>query len=187
MFKTTLLAAAMTATLAAPLAAPSSAKEEGSIVPTFDSVNNVFVDFVLNGCLSSMNGRSPVSGFATERQLFIADETVTSAFLNGHAGKVYVHGGVPVVISALDDGLCSVSARHAPMIAALEQSIDAWLAGPGAPFKKTKTEESGNQSGGTSKMHVYQAEISGHNLFAVLSTTASEDVLAQAVITIGEE
>ena len=59
MFKTTLLAAAMTATLAAPLAAPSSAKEEGSIVPTFDSVNNVFVDFVLNGCLSSMNGRSP--------------------------------------------------------------------------------------------------------------------------------
>ena len=38
---------------------------------------------------------------------------------------------------------------------------------------------------GVSTIRVYEGEIAGQNLFVVMTTTAREDVLAQAVITVG--
>ncbi len=153
---------------------------------TYASVNEVFVDFLLNGCLTSMDGKTPVKAFADDRQLVVAKDEISAAFLKGKPGKVYVHGGAAVLISAMDSGLCTVSARHAPLMMELTNQVESWLIGPGAPFKKTQTQESSSQdAGGESTMRVYEAEIAGHSLFAVMITTPREDVLAQAVITVG--
>ena len=181
MVKAFLFAGALLTSVTAPALA-----DDPPITATFASVNEVFVDFLLNGCLLSMDGKMPVKDFASERQLFVAKDEISDAFLKGKPGKVYVHGGAAVVISALDSGLCTVSARHAPMMMELTDQVESWLIGPGAPFKKTQTQESGTASkGGTSTMLVYEADIAGHSLFAVMTTTAREDVLAQAVITVG--
>ena len=185
MVKAFLFAGALFTAVTVPALTPAFA-DDPPITATFASVNEVFVDFLLNGCLSSMDGKMPVKDFASERQLFVAKDEISNAFLKGKPGKVYVHGGAAVVLSALDSGLCTVSARQAPMMMDLTDQVESWLIGPGAPFKKTQTQESGKErDGGASTMRVYEAEIAGHSLFAVLTTTAREDVLAQAVITVG--
>ncbi len=185
MVKAFLFAGALFTVVTAPALAPALAPEEDPpIIATFASVNEVFVDFLLNGCLSSMDGKMPVKDFASDRQLFVATDEISEAFLKGKPGKVYVHGGAAVVISAMESGLCTVSARQAPQMMALTDQVESWLIGPGAPFKKTQTQES-DAKGGPSIMRVYEAEIAGHSLFAVMTTTPREDVLAQAVITVG--
>jgi len=183
MLKSVLFAAAVFTGLAAPMSTtPTSAAQP--LLFNYGNVNEAFIDFLLAGCMPASDGRTHVSDFAMQRALTQASQEISAAFLRGKAGAVYVHGGQSVIITSLESGACSVLARRAPDVVMLIDQVEAWLTGAGGPFIKTMTEETGTHESGKSTTHVYEADVDGHNIYAVMITTAREDVLAQAVITV---
>lgn len=150
---------------------------------TYGNVNEVFIDFLLAGCMPAAGGRTLVADFAMLRQLTRANDEISAVFLHGEQGAVYVHGGHAVVITANENGSCTVLARRAPEME-LIKAVEKWLIGPGSGFTKTSTEEN-RAADGLSTTRVYQSMTAGKTLLAVMTTTERDDVLAQAIITVG--
>jgi hypothetical protein len=148
-----------------------------------DSINDLFKDFVVSGCIDGRESGIPIDAYAQGLGLAPANPQLAAAFLRGRPGSAYIKPTPQtVLIIAETADVCTVATRAAPDLPGLTQTLEIALTLLKSPFTLVKEEQRPVLGGGVALARIYEGAIGTQIYGALLSTT--ETGSPQATVTV---